>query len=187
VLVDIAHAEATAKVMETELKDYLEAPRQLSPVPYVVGETGITAWDPPHGHPMKAQVHKAQLLLAHSEYAWQNEMLKSRFAEAAEDVFVAKYNAVKRQDGSVWSWAAWIKQVTNGLVPPVEFLLLGDNDNKADQFAVRWEDALRLAGSALQRDPAMDPPLWRYRGWPDAAVLGALRAAAVPFPPAPDA
>ena len=186
VLVDSANAEAAAKVLETELHDYLEAPRQLSPVPYLVGETGIAVWDPPRGDAMRGHVHKAQHLLAHSEYGHQREMLDKRFIEAGQDIFVAGYDLVQRKDGSMWTWAPWVKQVASALVPQVEFLLLGDSDDKASQFAVRWDDALRLAAGALERDPAMDPPLWRYRGWPSATVLAALRAQAVPFPPPPD-
>jgi hypothetical protein len=56
-------------------------------------------------------------------------------------------------------------------------------DDPADQFLVRWDDAFRLAGDALQEEAAYDPPLWRHRGWPDDATLALLRANAVPLPP----
>ena len=99
---------------------------------------------------------------------------------------MASFALVQRPDGSVWSWAAWPKQVTNGLVPQVDLLLMGDNENKEDRFAVRWDDAINIGGEALRREPAFDPPRWRYGGWPDAATTAVLRKVAVPFPPPRD-
>lgn len=183
VLVDVADTAATLKVMEEELKAYQEAPRQLSPVPYRVTATGVEEWDPPENHPARRQVEKAQHFLANVEYNSQGSVLDERLAKAGEDVYVASYSLGGLSDGSVWSWALWVKQVTNGLLPQVDVVVMGDNDHKDDRFAVKWADAIRLAADSLVLESAFDPPRWRYRAWPPAATVAALRSVAVPFPP----
>jgi hypothetical protein len=185
-LVDASDMRGTTVLLEDSLKDYQEAPRQLSPVPYRIAESGVEVWVPPQTHPARTLVHKAQGILANVEYGLQQSALQERLTKAGEDVFVAGYALVQRPDGSVWSWAAWAKQVTNGLVPQVDLLLMGDNENKEDRFAVRWHDAIKIGGATLRREPAFDPPRWRYRGWPDAATIAVLRKLAVPFPPPRD-
>ena len=90
---------------------------------------------------------------------------------------------MQRPDGSLWSWARWVRQVTNGLLPRADLVALGDNDHPDARFTVTWQDAFRLAGDALQEDADYDPPRWRHRGWPDNDTLALLRANAVPLPP----
>jgi len=168
------------------IRDSQDTARQLTPVPYRVGESGIEVWVPPKSHAARTLVDKAKHILANVEYGLQRSALEQRFIKAGEDVFVAGYDLVQRPDGSVWSWAVWVKQVTNGLLPQVDVLLMGDNDNKPDRFAVRWADAITIGAGALQREPAFDPPRWRYRGWPEATTEASLRKVAVPFPPPSD-
>lgn len=186
VLVDVADVSATLKVIEEELKAYQEAPRQLSPVPYRVTATGVELWESPQNHPARPLVEKAQRFLANVEYNQQRSVLDESLARAGEDVYVAGYSLGGLPDGSVWSWALWVKQVTNGLLPQVDLIVMGDNDHKDDQFGVRWADAIRLAADALVLEPAFDPPRWRYRAWPPAATVAALRSVSVPFPPRPE-
>jgi hypothetical protein len=186
ILVDVADLPATVKVMEEELKTYQEAPRQLSPVPYRVTATGVEVWDPPRNHPARPLVEKAQRFLANVEYNQQGSVLDERLTKAGEDVYVASYSLSGLPDGSIWSWAVWVKQVTNGLLPQVDVVVMGDNDHKDDKFGVRWADAIRLAADSLVVEPAFDPPRWRYRAWPPAATVAALRSVAVPFPPGPE-
>ncbi len=185
-LVDTSDTTATMRLMEDSLKDYQDTARQLTPVPYRVGESGIDVWAPPQSHAASTLVNKTNHILANVEYGLQRSALEQRFTKAGEDVFVAGYDLVQRPDGSVWSWAVWVKQVTNGLLPQVDVLLMGDNDNKPDRFGIRWADAITIGAGALQREPAFDPPRWRYRGWPEATTVAALRKVAVPFPPPSD-
>jgi len=173
VLVDVADVRATLKVLEEELTEYQKAPRQLSPVPYRVTATGVEVWEPPRSHPAWPLVEKAQRFLANVEYNQQGAVLDERLAKSGEDVYVASHSLVGLPDGSVWSWAVWAKQVTNGLLPQVDVVVMGDNDNKADRFGVSWADAIRLAADWLVLEAELDPPRWRYRGWPPAATLAA--------------
>jgi hypothetical protein len=186
VLVDVVDVPATLKVMDEELKTYHEAPRQLSPVPYRVAATGVEVWDPPRNHPARPLVERAQQVLANVEYNQQRSVLDERFSIAGDDVYVASHSLGGLPDGSVWSWAVWVKQVTNGLLPQVDVVVMGDNDHKDEKFGVRWADAIRLAANSLVLESEFDPPRWRYRAWPPAATVAALRSVAVPFPPRPE-
>jgi hypothetical protein len=122
-------------------------------------------------------------VLAAVEYGHQQAKLQDLLVKAGDDIFVATYNLMERDDGSVWSWAAWVRGVDDALVPEADVLLLGDNDDPSLRCAVRWADAVRLSGQILQREPGYDPPLWRVSGWPPDPVLAELRKAATEFPP----
>jgi hypothetical protein len=183
ILIDAEHPEAAARILEAALQHYQAAARQLSPVPYLVSEAGIEPWVPPPGHPARPMTDKAARYLAAVEYAQQKGILDDRQVKAGEDVYVAKYTLMQRPDGSTWSWAPWVKQVTDGLLPRADVLALRDNKDPAPYFAVRWDDALRVAGHALHEEPSYDPPRWRHRGWPDDSTLALLKATAVPLPP----
>jgi hypothetical protein len=183
ILIDTGHPEATIQMLEQTLEDYQTAVRKLSPVPYLISEGGIEPWQPPVGHPAGPIVAKSAGYLAAVEYGEQTAMLDDLLVKAGEDVHVAKYTLMQRPDGSVWSWATWIKQVTNGLLPRADVLTLRDNENPDADFAVRWEDALRVAGGALREAADYDPPRWRHSGWPYGDKLALLRAHAVSLPP----
>jgi hypothetical protein len=182
-LIDADHPEAASRMLEPTLEHYQNAARQLSPVPYLVSETGIKAWEPPAGHPARPIVDKAARYLAAVEYGHQQVRLDDRLTKAGEDVYVAKHTLVQGPDGSLWSWTAWVRQVTNGLLPRADVIIFPDNDHPDGHLAVRWDDAFRLAGDALREEPDYDPPRWRHHGWPDDNTLALLRAHALPLPP----
>lgn len=183
ILVDGGQPEALARVLETALDHYQETSRQLSPVPYLVSEAGIEPWTPPEGHPAVPVAGKAARYLAAAEYGRQKASLDELLAAAGEGGYVARHTLMERPDGSLWSWAPWVRQVADGLLQRADVVVIGDNDQPSARFAVPWEDALRVAGGYLREEPAYDPPLWRYYGWPDEGTLAALRSCAVPLPP----
>lgn len=172
------HPRAAAKMLEPTLEHCQAAARQLSPVPYLVSEAGIEPWTPPPGHPARPVVDKAVRYLAAVEYREQKAMLDD--PQAGEDAHVAKHTLMRSPDGHSWSYATWVRQVTNGLLPQADVLMLEDIDHPGASFAVRWDDVLRLASDALQEEASYDPPRWRHRGWPDDKTLALLRAIAVP-------
>lgn len=160
------------------LADYRAAPRQLSPVPYVVRGDRIEPWEPTDGDSCRAAVDLAQHVLAATEYGFQRNVLDDLFQKAGEDVFVAKLSLMEREDGSVWSWAAWVKQVTDGALPLADFLCLGDTE-AGTSFWVRWEDAVDIAGPDLREEHGCYPPRWRVTGWPTGGAVAELQRLAV--------
>jgi hypothetical protein len=138
---------------------------------------------PPPGHPARPIVDKTARYLAAVEYRQQKVMLDQYLAKTGEDAHVAKHTLMQGPDGSLWSYAPWVKQVTNGLLPRVDVLAFIDNEAPDVQFAVRWDDAFGVAGHVLQEEPSYDPPRWRHHGWPQDSALALLRANTVPLPP----
>jgi uncharacterized protein YtpQ (UPF0354 family) len=179
-LIDAEHPEAAARMLEPTLEHYQAAARQLSPVPYLVSEAGIEPWTPPPGHPARPVVDKTACYLAAVEYGQQQAMLDEHLATTGEDAHVAKHTLVQSPDGHLWSYATWVKQVTNGLLPRAHVLMLVDNDHPGASINVRFDDALRLASDALQEEAGYDAPRWRHHGWPADNTLALLRANAVP-------
>lgn len=181
VLVDTDHYEATAQILGLALEQYQSATRQLSPVPYLVTATGVEPWTPPAGHPAGPAVDMANHVLAAVEYDRQKDRLD---VEGDTNAYVAMLQVRQRPDGPIEGWAVWNRQVDNGLLPRADMIMFIDNENDSSDgmFAVRWDDALRLAAHALSEDPDYDPPRWRYHGWPDANTLAELRAHATPIP-----
>ena len=127
-------------------------------------------------------MESARRILAAVGYGQQRSVLEDRFDKADQDVFVARYDMRQRSDGSLWSWTAWVRQVTDDLIHAVDVIVLTDNDNPGCGFTVRWGDALQFAGDVLHDEAAFDPLRWR-RSWPDADSLAALTKRAVRFPP----
>lgn len=166
--------------LERALAEYNTAPRQLSPVPYHLAGGTVQPWVPPRGDACEPTVERARQVLAAVEYGHQHRRLTSLFEKAEADVYVAQYNLMERRDGSVWSWAVWAKGVTDALLPRTDYLAMAESDSEAPWW-VRWDDAVRLAPAALTPE-AYDPPRWRESGWPEPAVLDALRAVAVNTP-----
>jgi hypothetical protein len=180
-LVSLSDPFSLKTELERAVAEYQDAPRPLSPAPYYLDGGAVTPWTPPMGHPCETIVDRARQILAAVEYGHQGKTLESLFEKAGEDVYVANYNLMERPDGTVWSWSAWVKQVTDGLLPRTDYLAMGDNDTK-DMFWVRWEDAERLAPGAMRAEGGYYPMRWRVHGWPAASVLTTLRAAAVSAP-----
>src|SRR5262249_16816604 len=64
--------DALGPVFELAEKEYGEAVRGISPQAYTVDDAGeVVPYDAPRGHPLAAQVHRAEAILAANEYANQ--------------------------------------------------------------------------------------------------------------------
>jgi hypothetical protein len=113
-LADSEDQTETVQMLERAIAEYKGAPRQLSPVPYLVRPEGIEVWEPAASHPARGLVERAVRLLAAVEYGYQQTKLQDLMNKGGEDVFIAKYNLMQREDGSVWSWSSWVKRSRTG-------------------------------------------------------------------------
>ena len=129
---------------------------------------------------MQSVVARAQRTLVLVAYERQKTVLQDLLTKAGEDVYVATYGLVERPDKSVWSWASWVRQVTHGLLPEVDYLAVGDVADKTNKFFVAWDDAVTIAADTLVLEPGYDPPRWRHHGWASEDVMEQLRARSVP-------
>ena len=181
VLVDADRHELVVDVLTQALAEYEDATRRLSPLPYLVDGDGLRPWRPPAGHPAAAVVDRADHVLAAVEYGDQRRALEDLFERAGEDVFVGPCTTMLGPGEQLWSWTTWARQVDAGLLPRADYVMFGDLDDESATVCVRWDDVVRLAGAAWEAT-GYDPPLWRYDGWPDEAVMAALRAVATEPP-----
>ena len=79
-------------------------------------------------------------------------MVQELSTKAGEDVYAGSYQLVKRPDGSVWSWSAWVRQVTNALIPETDYVIVSDDEDTTSRFTVRWSDAVAIAATDLTQD-----------------------------------
>lgn len=177
-LIAIGDRDFLVTELERLLAEYLSEPRQLSPVPFIVQNGETAPWDPPKNDLCRPIVDRLQHMLALREYDLQLTVLDDLFTKSGDDVFVARYSLMEREDKSVWSWASWAKQVSQALLPRTDYLCLSDLDTKANLW-VRWDDAERVTGEALQEERGYYPARWRVRGWPDERVVAKLGQLAV--------
>lgn len=166
------------KDLEQLLDEYQSEPRQLSPVPYEVRDATLVPWDPPPDDPCRVIVDLAGGALAATEYQHQHDVLSELFTRTGEDVFVANYNLMQREDQTVWSWSAWVKEITDGLLPRTDYVALTEHESQ-DMCIVTWESFLGLAGDLICEEPGYYPARWRVSGCLPDETFSALQRVAV--------
>ncbi|MFL6075529.1 MAG: hypothetical protein ACJ73S_19240 [Mycobacteriales bacterium] len=166
--------DAMAQLYELVESEYRDAPRSVSPVGYTVDNSGrVVPYAPPPGHPVEAVVHRAEVVLAATEYQAQGDYLNERHQAEGRDVFVASLMAAGRDDGSVFTVASWADGV-EALLPAADFVAL--NADGVESFYVPWEVAARTA--ALEPADGLYPPRYHVQGWPPPPVLDQLKTQA---------
>jgi hypothetical protein len=163
---------------------YRTEARPLSPVAYRRAGNRLAVWSPEAGHPAHPAAEQAQRTLASVEYAEQKGHIDRLLSAVGEDVFVASASLAGRDDGTLWTWAVWSKDVTETLLPEVDVVAFhgGDGDGgdgEGEVLFVPWDEVLTEAGDHLTEEPGWGLTRWRASGWPPATTLARLRAHAV--------
>lgn len=151
--------------------DYLDAPRAISPVPYVSDVTGRTVpYDAPPGHPLHYCVRRAERLVAAQEYSAQRAGFSGRYRGAE----LTELTLAARPDGSTFTATTWNSEGV-ALLPLADFVGFAGADGEL--FFVPWPEVVEHV--PMRPVPALEPARYRVAGWPEAAALQALRDAAV--------
>lgn len=147
------------RLLQTAERQYASSPRSISPAPYTVDDQGqVVPYRTPVGHPLEHDVELAHVKLALAEYEGQTEYLQKKLGE---DVFVAKFSAIQADDGAVWSYCVWTRDVPSLLPRTTHVMLLDPNvDEKAKR--VTWAEV----EARLVEEPGVEPPRYRTNGWP---------------------
>jgi hypothetical protein len=149
--VSLADPDMLAAEVEQATAAYLNEPRQISPAPYLVEGDRLTPWEPSSGHPAAPPVQRSHRLLDLDEYERQRIVLQQMLGQ---DVSVASYKLRERADGRAWSWAAWLRDVDDALVPETDRVFLSDTGHNDAAFLVSWADAVtRRARAGLGSRP----------------------------------
>jgi hypothetical protein len=164
------------RLVETARREYEASTRAISTALYTVDGAGtVVPLAMPPGHSLANEVALNHVLLANAEYEAQQKPLQARMGD---DVFVSSYRGLRRSDGSITSITTWSEGVESLLPKAQEIAFVVDPTGKSEVFQVPWALVERIAASYLVREPDLEPPRWRTRGWPDRAMLAQLRESA---------
>jgi hypothetical protein len=164
------------QLIDSARREYEASPRSISPGLYTVDQAGaVVPLVLPPQHSLADEVALGHLTLAVSEYKTQQDDLQARLGE---QVFVASCTGIRRNDGGVFSYTTWAKDV-DALLPRAEQIAFGESAGADAAFWVPWDAALAIVGDCLCLEPGHDPPRWRTGRWPDPATIAKLKAAAI--------
>jgi hypothetical protein len=171
------------RLAETAKREFTASPRSISPVLYTQGDAGTVV--PFAGSTSKrlADLLRAnQILLAATEYHAQKESLEKTLEERGDDVFVASFMVVERdEDVDTKSIATWGEGVRT-LLPFTDLVALGGGNPESDDawhLLLPWRVVNQHAGHLWKEEPGVDPPRMRTIGWPDAKLIATLQQHAV--------
>jgi hypothetical protein len=83
-LADAEDDRETVQMLGRAIAEYQVAPRQVSPVPYLVRPDGIEVWEPAASHPARRLVERAVRVLAAVEYGYQQTKLQDPMTKGAK-------------------------------------------------------------------------------------------------------
>jgi hypothetical protein len=173
-LVTVDLPDALPKLFELVEEQFREAVRSISPVAYTVDDAGrVVPYQGPAGSAVARSAHRAEVLLASSEYAGQKEALEARFEAEENDVFVGSVLVAQRPDESVFSVAVWGFDVDT-LLPEADFVAF-----QADHEQLTVPFAVAVAEASLVPEPDYVPTRYRVTRWPPEPVMSRLRAQSI--------
>jgi hypothetical protein len=174
------HPGLLATVYGMVEEQYRQAPRSVSPVGYTVDDRGaVVPYVAPAGSELERVVHRAEVLLAATEYAAQKNVLDADHERRGIDnLFVGSLLVAERPDSSAVSIAVWAED-GDALLPQADVVAFPP-DTPADgvtPLTVPFDVVAREA--SLVPEPDYNPPRYRVTRWPDENVMAHLLAHAV--------
>src|SRR5262245_13582423 len=149
----------------------LEDPRPMVPVPVRLDGDAWVDWLPPPEHPLAPRFQELARRFLYEEYSDQLGLLNKLHEQKAIDLFIASYSAVKKDDGSVFTYAVW-SQDCHALLPKAEWLMFfrGENDIPA---VASWEEGEQVVGHLVQ-PTAHYPPRVEVSDFPTETELATV-------------
>jgi hypothetical protein len=149
----------------------LEAPRPMVPIPLRLEDDEWIDWQPPRGHALETKFKELALGYLLQEYQDQQQMLNKLHEKAGTDIFVASLSGIRKDDGTVYSYAVWAKDC-DSLLPRADWITFfrGEGDLPAN---APWEKVEQIVGHLME--PTADYPIrYRVKEFPSDAELAAL-------------
>lgn len=98
-----------------------EQPRPLVATPLTIDHSNQWVdWLPEKDDPLFREYHKMRLKWFASEYAEQKQLLDAIHEKESVDLFVANYSIAEKEDGTVFSYCVWGKEIES-LLPETDF------------------------------------------------------------------
>lgn len=126
------------------------------------------------GHPLAAEVAVSHVKAAVAAYEAQKGPLQQRLGG---DVFVAQCYGRKDDDGKVYTYSVWSKDVPT-LLPRTHYvmLLMEPGVEGGEIIRAPWEKLAEIVGDHMSEEPDIDPARWRTLRWPSGDMLVRLRS-----------
>jgi hypothetical protein len=167
-----------AALYEMVEAEYSGATRSISPLGYTVDDRGaVVPYAPPAGSPLAQTVHRAEVMLAATEYGGQKQALDAAHERDGVDIFVGSLIVAERPGAPLFSVAVW-SQGVDTLLPQAD--VVGFQPTEPDPGATLTVPFDIVAAEAvLLPEPGYAPPRYRVTDWPAEPVMARLRAQAV--------
>lgn len=155
-------------------EQFTQATRRLSPMGYTVDSSGaVIPYATEEPGELASAVHRAEVLLAASEYGAQKEALDARHRRDGVDVYVSSVLVARNPDGSVFSVSVWGDDCDT-LLPVADYVGFPSAD---ESLTVPWP--IVASEVRLRPEPGLVPARYRVTAWPPEPVMTRLRAEAV--------
>jgi hypothetical protein len=172
--------EMVRALSEAAEREFLAAPRAISPAVYTVDDAGVVIpYQPEGSHPFARKVRRGHLVnLAHA-YDEQAALLESNHSQLDVDLFVAQMSLIGFEDGRTTSYCVWPSGI-EGLLPRAELICVRLSEEPNDHRFVPFERALEIGAGLWSRgEVPVGPERIRVSGVFSAQQIDAFRASAV--------
>ena len=164
------------------VEERTQAPRAILDFGFVWRGGGWETFEPPG--PFGAELGRRLAVHLAGAYAHQAELLEAERTAGTFDGAVAPLMGLGEGDELTATVAAWPKEA-DLLLPRAHLVSLGtiapdrSGDAKFEEIVtVPWQVLMAVAGDCLVPEPALYPPRWRARRFPDDAAIAKMKAAA---------
>lgn len=161
------------------VEERTQAPRAVLDFGFVRRSGGWETFEPPG--PFGAELGRRLAVHLAGAYAHQAELLEAERAAGAFEGTVAPLMGLGEGDELTATVAAWPKEA-DLLLPRAHLVSLGtiarDHAKFEEIVTVPWQVLMAVAGDCLVPEPALYPPRWRARRFPDDAAIAKMKAAA---------
>lgn len=147
-------------------------PYPLSLIPLILRDGEWVDWLPPEGHPLHGRFQEMAMNWLGTLYAEQKPVLEEALKRRGEDLYVAAYSGIKKNDGQIVSYCVWGEGVDYLLPVTQKVVLIKRDADKASALAP-WDRVMEVVGDLLEMTDEY-PRRYRNLGFPDDEALAAI-------------
>jgi hypothetical protein len=163
--------EPSLAIMLALAKKANEEMRPMVPIPLRLDGDAWVDWLPDRSHPLAAGFQELAMRFLNEQYGEQKELLEKLTEKNQDNIFVASYSLIQKDDGSLYSYAVWCQDVETWL-PRTEWVMFFRGEDDVPAIA-RWEMVEQVVGRLMQPTEHY-PARFHVAKFPSEAELAAL-------------
>lgn len=164
--------EQSLQIMLDLGKKELETnPRPMVPIPLRYDGDDWLDWLPPKNHRLAGPFQELAVSYLIQEYGEQQQLLNQVHEKGGIDVFVATYNAVQKDDGTIYSYGTWGNGFES-LLPKTDWITFVRDDGDVPANAP-WSKVQEIVGHLLSPTDHY-PERFHVKAFPSDEELAAL-------------